>query len=126
MRARGDARRGRRTLADGAARARGADGMRLRRLLRLCGRDPRTPCPARRRRPGAPSGMMLLNASGCLDALTAPEIARSFDAYVTKTVTPLPREGSRPVRIADADVGLLNSIGLSNPGIDRFVSDTLP
>jgi dihydroorotate dehydrogenase (NAD+) catalytic subunit len=70
--------------------------------------------------------MMLLNASGCLDALTAPELARSFDAYVTKTVTPLPREGNPPVRIADVGVGLLNSIGLANPGIDRFVTDTLP
>ena len=34
--------------------------------------------------------MRLLNASGCLDALTAPEVARELDAFVTKTVTPLP------------------------------------
>ena len=39
---------------------------------------------------------MLLNASGCLDALTAPDVARSLDAFVTKTVTPLPREGNAP------------------------------
>ena len=45
--------------------------------------------------------MRLLNASGCLDALTAPDVARSFDAFVTKTVTPLPREGNAPVRIAE-------------------------
>jgi dihydroorotate dehydrogenase (NAD+) catalytic subunit len=70
--------------------------------------------------------MRLLNASGCLDALAAPEIARSLDVYVTKTVTPLPREGNDPVRIAETDVGLLNSIGLANPGIDRFVADVLP
>ncbi len=69
---------------------------------------------------------MLLNASGCLDALTAPEIARSLDAFVTKTVTPLPRDGNTPVRIAETDVGMLNSIGLANPGIDRFVTRTLP
>ena len=31
---------------------------------------------------------MLLNASGCLDALSAPDVARSLDAFVTKTVTP--------------------------------------
>ena len=37
---------------------------------------------------------MLLNASGCLDALTAPEVARSLDAFVTKTITPEPREGN--------------------------------
>jgi dihydroorotate dehydrogenase (NAD+) catalytic subunit len=69
---------------------------------------------------------MLLNASGCLDALTAPDVARSLDGFVTKTVTPLPREGNAPVRIAETDVGMLNSIGLANPGIDRFVTRTLP
>jgi dihydroorotate dehydrogenase (NAD+) catalytic subunit len=69
---------------------------------------------------------VLLNASGCLDALTAPEVARSLDAFVTKTVTPLPRGGNAPVRIAETDVGMLNSIGLANPGRDRFLAETLP
>ena len=69
---------------------------------------------------------MLLNASGCLDALTAPDVARALDAFVTKTVTPLPRDGNTPVRIAETDVGMLNSIGLANPGIDRFVTRNLP
>ncbi len=69
---------------------------------------------------------MILNASGCLDALTAPEVARTLDAFVTKTVTPLPREGNPPVRIAETDVGMLNSIGLANPGIDRFLDEVLP
>jgi len=69
--------------------------------------------------------LRLLNASGCLDALTAPEVARSLDVFVTKTVTPLPREGNPPDRIAETDVGMLNSIGLANPGIERFCSSTL-
>lgn len=69
---------------------------------------------------------MLLNASGCLDALTAPETARSLDAFVTKTVTPLPRAGNPPTRIAETDVGVLNSIGLANPGRDRFLEQALP
>ena len=69
---------------------------------------------------------MLLNASGCLDALTAPEVAAELDAFVTKTVTPLPRGGNPPVRIAETDVGMLNAIGLANPGIERFLSDHLP
>src|SRR2546421_1694596 len=68
---------------------------------------------------------MLLNASGCLDALTAPDVARSLDAFVTKTVTPLPRDGNEPVRIAETEVGMLNSIGLANPGIDRFLTRSL-
>jgi dihydroorotate dehydrogenase (NAD+) catalytic subunit len=69
---------------------------------------------------------MLLNASGCLDALTAPDVARSLDVFVTKTVTPLPRDGNVPVRIAETDAGMLNSIGLANPGIDRFLTRSLP
>jgi dihydroorotate dehydrogenase (NAD+) catalytic subunit len=69
---------------------------------------------------------MLLNASGCLDALTAPETARSLNAFVTKTVTPLPRGGNAPVRIAETDVGMLNSIGLANPGRELFIAATLP
>lgn len=70
--------------------------------------------------------MRLLNASGCLDALTAPAAARELDAYVTKTVTPLPREGNPPARIAETEVGMLNSIGLANPGIEAFLADHLP
>lgn len=70
--------------------------------------------------------MLLLNASGCLDALTAPEVARSLDAFVTKTVTPEPREGNRPVRIAETESGMLNAIGLANPGREAFFGRTLP
>ena len=69
---------------------------------------------------------MILNASGCLDALEAPEVARSLDAFVTKTVTPEPRQGNRPVRIAETDYGMLNSIGLENPGIDALLDEKLP
>jgi dihydroorotate dehydrogenase (NAD+) catalytic subunit len=67
----------------------------------------------------------ILNASGCLDALTAPDAARALDAFVTKTVTPLPRGGNAPTRIAETDVGMLNSIGLANPGRDAFLGQTL-
>ncbi|HZM19498.1 MAG TPA: dihydroorotate dehydrogenase [Gaiellaceae bacterium] len=69
---------------------------------------------------------MLLNASGCLDALAAPDVARSLDAFVTKTVTPEPREGNEPTRIAETDHGMLNSIGLQNPGRERFLDEVLP
>jgi dihydroorotate dehydrogenase (NAD+) catalytic subunit len=70
--------------------------------------------------------LRLLNASGCLDALTAPEVARELDAFVTKTVTPLPREGNAPVRIAEVEGGMLNAIGLANPGRERFLAESLP
>jgi dihydroorotate dehydrogenase (NAD+) catalytic subunit len=70
--------------------------------------------------------MRILNASGCLDALAAPEVARQLDAFVTKTVTPLPREGNAPPRIAETAHGMLNAIGLANPGRKRFLTEHLP
>jgi len=70
--------------------------------------------------------MRILNASGCLDALAAPEVARELDAFVTKTVTPLPREGNAPPRIAETAHGMLNAIGLANPGRERFLAEHLP
>jgi dihydroorotate dehydrogenase (NAD+) catalytic subunit len=69
---------------------------------------------------------VLLNASGCLDAITAPHVAQALDAFVTKTVTPEPREGNAPTRIAETEFGMLNAIGLANPGRDAFVAETLP
>jgi len=70
--------------------------------------------------------MKILNASGCLDALAAPQVARELDAFVTKTVTPLAREGSAPPRIAETAHGMLNAIGLANPGRERFLAEHLP
>ena len=70
--------------------------------------------------------MRILNASGCLDALAAPEVARRLDAFVTKTVTPMPREGNAPPRMAETAHGMLNAIGLANPGRERFLADHLP
>ena len=89
------------------ARVGGADGLRLRRLLRLRRRARRPPAAALHRRPCAAGGVTvtvpILNASGCLDALTAPDVARALDAFVTKTITPEPREGNPPVRIAETE-----------------------
>jgi dihydroorotate dehydrogenase (NAD+) catalytic subunit len=70
--------------------------------------------------------LLLLNASGCLDALVAPHVARQLDAFVTKTITPLPREGNAPPRIAETAHGMLNAIGLANPGREPFLAETLP
>jgi dihydroorotate dehydrogenase (NAD+) catalytic subunit len=70
--------------------------------------------------------LQLLNASGCLDALTAPDVARQLDGFVTKTITPLPREGNAPPRIAETAHGMLNAIGLANPGRERFLAEVLP
>jgi len=70
--------------------------------------------------------VLLLNASGCLDALVAPEVALQLDGFVTKTITPLPREGNAPPRIAETEHGMLNAIGLASPGREHFLHDHLP
>src|SRR6478735_182607 len=118
-----DAGSGARAPSGGAARMGGTDGLRLRRLLWLRRRDRQRVEAIVRRRTGA---HVLLNASGCLDARTAPHVAQSLDAFVTKTVTPEPRDGNAPKRIAETDFGMLNAIGLANPGRDAFVAQTLP
>jgi dihydroorotate dehydrogenase (NAD+) catalytic subunit len=40
-------------------------------------------------------------------------------AVYTKGTTPLPREGNPPPRVAETTGGMLNSIGLQNPGVDH-------
>ena len=45
---------------------------------------------------------------------------------VTKTITPLPRAGNRPQRIVETPAGMLNSIGLQNPGLEDFIEDKWP
>lgn len=47
-------------------------------------------------------------------------------AVITKTVTLNPRLGNPPPRTFETHCGILNSIGLENPGIDTFVAEQLP
>lgn len=43
-----------------------------------------------------------------------------------KALTLLPREGNPPPRIAETKSGMLNSIGLQNPGLEAFLQEVLP
>ncbi len=47
-------------------------------------------------------------------------------AVVTKTITLHPRAGNPQPRLWETPCGLLNSIGLENPGIDVFLQTILP
>ena len=47
-------------------------------------------------------------------------------AVVSKGITPKPRAGNGGVRIAETPAGMLNSIGLENPGVEAFCRDILP
>ena len=43
-----------------------------------------------------------------------------------KGLTLRPREGNPAPRIAETPMGILNSVGLQNPGVDAFISEELP
>ena len=66
----------------------------------------------------------IVNGSGTLDALVAGTLGLS--AFVTKTVTLNPRPGNPPPRIAETPAGMVNSIGLANPGLETFCESHLP
>jgi len=43
-----------------------------------------------------------------------------------KGLTAQARLGNRPPRVAETAMGMLNSVGLQNPGVDGFITDELP
>lgn len=63
----------------------------------------------------------VLVASGTFGyGFDAPEVDRTaLGAIVTKGTTLRPREGNAPNRIAETPSGMLNAIGLQNPGVDH-------
>ena len=49
-----------------------------------------------------------------------------FGAVVTKGVSLEPWPGNPPPRIYETPAGMLNAIGLQNPGVTRFINEALP
>ena len=47
-------------------------------------------------------------------------------AICVKGLTPQRREGNPAPRIAETPMGILNSVGLQNPGVDAFIAAELP
>ena len=45
---------------------------------------------------------------------------------VTKTVTLRARAGNPPPRVCETPSGMLNSIGIENPGLDGFLESKVP
>lgn len=71
----------------------------------------------------------LMTASGTFGF--GMEHRRFFDssilgAITVKGITLEPRVGNKGIRIAETPAGMLNSIGLENPGIDTFLTTILP
>lgn len=49
-----------------------------------------------------------------------------WGAVVTKGVSVQPWPGNPPPRIYETPAGMLNAIGLQNPGVNRFIEDAIP
>jgi len=54
------------------------------------------------------------------------EEVKRLGAIVPKTVTFYPQVGNPPVRIFETPSGMINAIGIENPGIDGFIDQKLP
>ncbi|MBA3407042.1 MAG: dihydroorotate dehydrogenase, partial [Solirubrobacterales bacterium] len=74
----------------------------------------------------------IVNASGTFDAIAARRAfgdallaSFPFAAFVSKTVTLEPRQGNPPPRLWELGAGMLNSIGLPNKGLNRFLAEDL-
>ncbi|WP_457644245.1 dihydroorotate dehydrogenase [Persephonella sp.] len=69
-------------------------------------------------------------ASGCFSY--GLEVAQNLydiselGAVVVKGLSYRPREGNPPQRIVETPCGMLNSIGLQNPGVEYFIKNILP
>lgn len=71
----------------------------------------------------------LITASGTCG--NGKELADFFDinqlgAFTTKGITVEAQSGNNTPRIAETAAGIINSIGLENPGVDNFIKDILP
>ncbi|MEX0620376.1 MAG: dihydroorotate dehydrogenase [Solirubrobacterales bacterium] len=74
----------------------------------------------------------VLNGSGTFDVIAARRAFGAaleenfpFSAFVSKTITGPPRSGNPPHRLWETPSGMINSIGLPNPGLDQFVDGDL-
>jgi dihydroorotate dehydrogenase (NAD+) catalytic subunit len=66
-------------------------------------------------------------ASGTFEyGLIYKGVTNKAGAIITKGITAQPRSGNPPPRIYETSCGLINSVGLENPGVDIFCKDILP
>jgi dihydroorotate dehydrogenase (NAD+) catalytic subunit len=65
----------------------------------------------------------LVPAAGTLSKEAIGEVADAYGAVLPKSVTPEARAGNSPPRLTEAPSGMVNSIGIQNPGIERFLEN---
>jgi dihydroorotate dehydrogenase (NAD+) catalytic subunit len=71
----------------------------------------------------------VMPASGCFGF--GREFSQFYDlstlgAIMIKATTPLPRFGNPTPRVAETSAGMLNAIGLQNPGLEKVLTEELP
>ena len=72
---------------------------------------------------GIPLATPLVPASGTLSKEALGEVEGVYGAMLPKTTTPTARAGNPPPRVAETPAGMVNSIGLQNPGLERFLQE---
>ena len=70
---------------------------------------------------GIPLQTPLMPASGTLSKEALGEVVGVYGAMLPKTTTPVARTGNPPPRVAETPAGMVNSIGLQNPGVEQFL-----
>ncbi len=69
----------------------------------------------------------VLAASGTFEfGLKFPSVSNRLGGVVTKAITLQPRVGNPPPRIFEFPGGILNSVGLENPGVEKFCTEVVP
>ncbi|EUJ24610.1 dihydroorotate dehydrogenase [Listeria grandensis] len=79
--------------------------------------------------PGLSLKNPIMPASGCFGF--GKEYSKFYDlnqlgAIMAKAVTPEPRYGNATPRVAETPSGMLNAIGLQNPGLDHVMAHEMP
>jgi dihydroorotate dehydrogenase (NAD+) catalytic subunit len=69
--------------------------------------------------------MVASGTFGCAEEFADFVDLKKLGAIVTKTITLAPRRGNPAPRTCETPSGMLNSIGLENPGLDKFIADKL-
>ena len=90
---------------------------------------PPPPCPLSIELAGLSLSSPLIGAAGTcgvLDEMGDVMRLSKLGAIVTKSITRHPRIGNPFPRITFTRAGMLNAIGLANPGIDAFIADECP
>ena len=70
--------------------------------------------------------MVASGTFGWLEELDGLMDSKKLGAIVTKTITLKPRPGNPSPRTCETPCGMLNSIGLENPGLEVFIDEKLP